>query len=1324
MERLEILLDLLDSWDDLNDAFRVSPEEFCKEHPELLEDFRKVLQQRGVLAAMLNGENSPALNPDAMIERLQSGRFPAVKFHDKGGLGWVYIARDRELGRTVALKCLQPDPSTDPVACQRFVREAEITARLEHPGIVPIYGMGSYGVGNTAKPGAPSYAMRFVQGETLRDTIRELHETYEKIDWRSIKAIRILRSFVTVCETVAFAHSRHVIHRDLKSANIMLGAYGETLVLDWGLAKLQDDMAESSIPQESRSTIEVDYNATQTGATLGTIGFMSPEQAAGAWDKVDTASDIFSLGAILFQILTDQCAYSGSDALEAAKSCRFRPPESIKSGIPKPLLAICQKAMQAIPAERYATALDLKTDIERYLADEPVSSRQESILEKTQRLLRKHRTIAQMAALMALATIIMLSTFLSFAAKKNDELKTAYDNEEAAKVEAILQSNRVQEALLASVRENYVANMSQVSQALSDRQPARLADMLSKTGPRIGSPIDPRGIEWWMSWKKTYGGMQPLDINGRDVSGMRLVDGGKKVVVWDSQQRLQIIDTQTSKLLFETDESVTVPLNVLIEDPSQLPCSEDASTIAIHKETEVEIYRWDSPNDTYSLSQTVDQGNRVFGCALSHDGQLLLTGDFHGNVYRRDLKSGRIERYDVGKGKPLTSLQLSINGHYLSYFSAFEDGGSPTVLDLTNGATISVPIDMKGAFYRCGFGHYDTLLAWNKERVVTLAITASKQLTPLWETDLLTLVNNDVMLGPSESIREWISLTDECRRLSESAIRDRIHSGKVVDTVRSTTLAIMKPRRQIASERDYRQVGYHVFSREPSRKKSGNAFFDIQSKRPLQISEFANANLDFVVDVSLDGSTALIRDLDGQYSTIASDSWNRESIDRHDLAGPIQSLAWTDDQQLLSITQPPFAYSNSTAEYDRCRAPFDQTTKSDHRTLSLIVSAKPAEDCSVVADYLENTIRVETLDAPEKEYKFEYETKANSFDNDMLMVRVYPWNRRVTTPSPAFVNLVDNEVRRQPLRLPWVLAVPKYESAENNGDAFEPDLSDHKSRFLIVDYEANRVVNELDVQDTAVLAVTISTNGRGIALVSGNLMGFVKSQKTSLLHTWLIDDNLSVTKGQVIPVDADARSIAMNPSGTHVAIGSLTGQVVVVDLQSKKEVMRADVHEGLVRAITFSPDGTRLASAGEDQTVRFYSTRDWQEVIKVNCQSIPTCLAFDQQSQTLAIGDEAGHIAILSAARQKDVYDLAYDWLKQESTAAKGEATILSELWSEFVTTQGRSEVEVQAGLRAIESLRGKVRDLSFDELRQQFKVALPPSIDDFFLGVQRKVDN
>jgi len=1316
MDRIEALLDLLDRWDDKILSDRVTPEEFCSEHPELLDEFRQLLNQRGVLTALLNGDNSLELKPEEMIDRMQDGRFPVVQFHDQGGLGWIYLAKDRELGRIVALKCLQPEPATDPEARKRFVREAEITARLEHPGVVPIYGLGGL-----PQQESPSYAMRFVQGETLRTVIRDFHVSHSKQDWSSLDGIRILRSFVTVCETIAYAHSKNVIHRDLKSSNVMIGAFGETLVLDWGLAKLLTDPEDpsSDLAQRTSGTLKPQLGplgATLSGATLGTVGFMSPEQARGDWANVKPASDIFSLGAILYQILTNQAPYQGDGALASARDCAHLPPKAIAPSTPKPLAAVCMKAMQADPSQRYNTALELKNDIELYLADEPVSARRESIYERLQRTLRRHRVAVQMGGLMALLTIVMLSAFLSFAAKKNDELKTAYEKEEAAKDKAILQGHRTQEALKASVHENYAANMAQVSQALSDRQPARLADMLIKAGPRIGSPIDPRGIEWWMSWNKAYGGTNPINVNGLDIIGMRLIDGGKKAVAWDSRQRLRILDTRSNATLFATKEDVRIPLNILTEFPSELPCSEDASTIAITDDAKVKIYRWDSTLEEYALSKTIDQGDRVFVCALSHDGRILVTGDGQGHVHWRDLRADQTKSYDVGKGHAITSLQISPTGRYLSDWN-FESGSLPTILDLSNGTTIAAPVEWKGVFSRAGFGQYDTLLAWNKEQVVTFAITFPNQLTEIWETELSKLVNNDVMFGPSESIREWITLTDECQSLNESTIRERVHSGNIVNTVRSTTLATMNPQRQMTTERDYRQVGYHLFSREPSKKTSGTSYFDFQSKRPVSISEFRQPNLDSVVDVASDGSTILTRDTNDNYSTISAGSWLWESIDRHDLPGSIQSLGWDKNGQLLSVTQPPNAYSDPFAEFDRCAAPYDQTAKTEHQTLLLIESAKPSEDCSVVADYLENQIRVKTLDGTKNEYKFEYETKSNSFKNDMIMVRVYPWNQRDTKPLPSFVNLAGNEVRRQPLRLPWVLAIPKYETAENNGDAFEPDVSDQKSRFLVVDYEAARVVSELDVPDTAVIAVTISPNGRGIALVSGNVMGFEKSRKTPLLHTWSIDDDQSITKGQVIATDVDARCITMNPGGTHVAIGGLDGQVVVVNLKSGLEVMRANSHEALVRAVTFSPDGSRLASAGEDQTVRFYSTRDWQEVMNVDCQSIPTCLAFDPKSRSLAIGDEAGHIAILSAASRKDVYDLASLWLKQESTAAKGEAAILSELWSEFVTSRGRSEEEMQAGQQAIESLRGKVRDLPIDELRSQFQTNLPPLIDDFFTG-------
>lgn len=142
MNRIDQLLNLLDKWDEADAASRGNPEEFCKDQVHLLDDFVRVLRQRGVISALLMADNSPAIRPESMVDRMQSGRFPVVQFHDQGGLGWVYLAKDQELKRTVALKCLQPGPATDPLARERFIREAEITARLEHPGIVPIYGLG------------------------------------------------------------------------------------------------------------------------------------------------------------------------------------------------------------------------------------------------------------------------------------------------------------------------------------------------------------------------------------------------------------------------------------------------------------------------------------------------------------------------------------------------------------------------------------------------------------------------------------------------------------------------------------------------------------------------------------------------------------------------------------------------------------------------------------------------------------------------------------------------------------------------------------------------------------------------------------------------------------------------------------------------------------------------------------------------------------------------------------------------------------------------------------------------------------------------------
>ncbi len=239
-------------------------------------------------------------------------RFRILRPHAKGGLGEVFVAHDEELNRPVALKEIQARHAGDRDSRGRFMLEAEITGRLEHPGVVPVYGLGTYA------DGRPFYAMRFIEGQDLREAIERFHAADElgrDPGERRLAYRELLGRFVDVCNAVAFAHSRGVLHRDLKPGNVMLGKYGETLVVDWGLAKATGHKdaaapAEVSVIQP-RSGGEV--TPTRAGSALGTPACMSPEQAAGQLDKVGPASDIYSLGATLYTLLTGRAPVNGAD---------------------------------------------------------------------------------------------------------------------------------------------------------------------------------------------------------------------------------------------------------------------------------------------------------------------------------------------------------------------------------------------------------------------------------------------------------------------------------------------------------------------------------------------------------------------------------------------------------------------------------------------------------------------------------------------------------------------------------------------------------------------------------------------------------------------------------------------------------------------------------------------------------------------------------------------------------------------------------------------------------------------------------------------------
>jgi serine/threonine protein kinase len=381
------------------------------------------LRRRAPAAVTVGGTTDPAapievgriFNPSP--ETGLGSRYRPLMFHAKGGLGEVFVARDEELRRDVALKRIQERHRANPESLRRFLLEAEVTARLEHPGVVPVYGLGC------DVDGQPCYAMRFIRGETLDEALRRFHESDNQgrdQGERRLALRGLLGHFVAVSKTVAYAHSRGIIHRDLKPSNVMLGPYGETLVVDWGLAKAGVRDQESTISEPARSASEgseqsfdsgsASAEGTELGRALGTPAYMSPEQAAGRWNEVDPASDIFSLGATLYAVLTGRAPYQGrshADILEQARRGQFASPRQRKRALPRALDAICLKAMARQPEDRYPTALALAADLETWLADEPVTAYREPLPQRARRWARRHRPLATGLAAMLAAVLVL-----------------------------------------------------------------------------------------------------------------------------------------------------------------------------------------------------------------------------------------------------------------------------------------------------------------------------------------------------------------------------------------------------------------------------------------------------------------------------------------------------------------------------------------------------------------------------------------------------------------------------------------------------------------------------------------------------------------------------------------------------------------------------------------------------------------------------------------------------------------------------------------------------------------------------------------------------
>jgi len=451
-------------------------------------------------------DTAPAVPAGGVPPGIDSrGRYRVRREIGRGGMGRVLLVQDEHLHREVALKELvAASGQKTATMLARFLREARLSGRLGHPSIIPVHDLGEH------PDGRPYYTMRFVEGQGFDAALRGCTTLGERL--------HLLPNFRDVCNALAFAHSRNIIHRDLKPGNIILGAFGETVVVDWGLAKILGDGPlddADEVPDEASNVGPAASGAaremfTRAGSILGTPAYMSPEQTLGCHDVIDARSDQYSLGAILYEILTGRTPHQADSVqgmLLKVASAPIIPVAEIEPRAPRELRVIAEKALAKDPADRYESTQALAADLTAYLSGEKVASVSYTPRELVQRFLRKHRG-AVAAGILALVSLFAALAIVTWAYRRESvarRVATEARREEErerqkaqdAQALALTQKGRAEAALAQNLVEQRQAHFN-LAQATLERARMMLRQrrfhdaLLLGAASRLHNPAHPR----------------------------------------------------------------------------------------------------------------------------------------------------------------------------------------------------------------------------------------------------------------------------------------------------------------------------------------------------------------------------------------------------------------------------------------------------------------------------------------------------------------------------------------------------------------------------------------------------------------------------------------------------------------------------------------------------------------------------------------------------------------------------------------------------------------------------------------------------------------
>ncbi|MDC0723473.1 WD40 repeat domain-containing serine/threonine protein kinase [Nannocystis bainbridge] len=618
-------------------------------------------------ATLTDAAEPPTLTPTARPELPEEQRYVFREALAAGGIGVIRRAEDRRLGRVIAVKELL---RASPDAQRRFALEAAITARLQHPGIVPLYDLGWHASGE------PFYCMKLVDGESLDAKIQQATTLPQRL--------RLVEHVIAVADAIAYAHAQKVLHRDLKPANVLVGRFGETVVIDWGLAKdltaVENEMSDGAGPLDHGTS-----DMTQAGTVLGTLRYMPPEQAAG--EVVDVRSDVYALGAILYHVLAGQPPFAAVTGTGLAAQVLAGHPSDLRGvdpAIPGELATIAHRAMARAPTDRYPDAAAFAEELRRFQAGQMVAAHAYSLRERARLWARSHR-VAVAGLRLALAGGVALAWLGYEQARTRAEARAQTEQAEreaAAQADKAERSAFERQAVVDAQRLQASILRAQDMSEETDRTDAARAIARAAAGEalRTGGPIAAASRALAATLMAPRVVMQYGAVDGRYVNHARWAAGGEVVLtlvegrtlrLWDagSGQRLVELegvagaDVAADGALVTAGEDGLVRRDVrsgaitarLGDEQQLIAMSPDRTRIAALAEGELRV----RDASTGALIAALPQ--RAHAAAFSRDNSRIVTGD-NGYAWLWSLPDGRKLGDLPTSARMYTALAISGDG--------------------------------------------------------------------------------------------------------------------------------------------------------------------------------------------------------------------------------------------------------------------------------------------------------------------------------------------------------------------------------------------------------------------------------------------------------------------------------------------------------------------------------------------------------------------------------------------------------------------------------------------------------------------------------------